>query len=204
LRLTQAERISLLRADTVDATLQKIQHAAATLGPEKTETLLQDIIGWAQLKKGPLASLIGDSKADQHVMLWRAAGANLVSTEIDLNIMTDPLPDFAHASQMDGPECSDDSGNRKFTVPELMAWLDGKPAKADEMARFPGFAGDIIDTHDDFASGILIEGAVVINRAGQHHPVVRTMINIVQMRICLIADHLQYISQQIHEQNPSW
>jgi len=69
---------------------------------------------------------------------------------------------------------------------------------------FPGFAGDIIDTHDDFASGILIEGAVVINRAGQHHPVVRTMINIVQMRICLIADYLQYISQQIHEQNPSW
>ncbi len=141
LRLTQAERISLLRADTVDATLQKIQHAAATLGPEKTETLLQDIIGWAQLKKGPLASLIGDSKADQHVMLWRAAAANLVSTEIDLNIMTDPLPDFAHASQMDGPECSDDSGNRKFTVPELMAWLDGKPAKADEMARFPGLRG---------------------------------------------------------------
>lgn len=135
LRLTQAERISLLRADTVDATLQKIQHAAAALGPEKTEALLQDIIGWAQLKKGPLASLIGDSKADQQVMLWRAAAANLVSTEIDLNILTDPLPDFAQVNQMDGPENSDDSGDHKFTLPDLMAWLDGRPVKADEISR---------------------------------------------------------------------
>lgn len=147
-RLTQAERISLLRADTVDATLQKIHYAAATLGMEKTETLLQDIIGWAQLKKGPLASLIGENKADQHKMLLRAAAANLVSTEIDLNILADPLPELVDVKPVHGPENPDASGSDKPGVSDLMAWLDGKPAKVEEMSQLRTRFDHLIDNQD--------------------------------------------------------
>lgn|GEM_PF-891846 len=148
LRLTQAERISLLRADTVDATLQRLYYALATLGLEKTETLLQGIIGWAALKKGPLAALIGENKVDQHGMLLRAAAASLVSTEIDLNILADPLPAFSDANQMDARGKPEIRGSDGFGVSDLIEWLDGKPVNRGGLSQLRAQFDHLIDSQD--------------------------------------------------------
>tara|TARA_R110001599_G_scaffold253766_1_gene454092 strand:- start:22409 stop:28252 length:5844 start_codon:yes stop_codon:yes gene_type:complete len=147
-RLTRAERISLLRADTIDATLQKIQYAATTLGSGKTEALLQDMIGWTMLKKGPLASLIAEQKADQRTMLLRAAAANIVSTEIDLNLLADPLPEMDQADQPQGPDDPDVSATQHLTIPDLIAWLEGSPVKAEEAVQLTRQFDLLIDQQD--------------------------------------------------------
>lgn len=148
MQLTRAERISLLRADTVDATLQKLRYAATILGPEKSATLLQEMTGWTMLDKRSLASLAGDDKIDQQALLVRAAAANLVSTEIDLSKLSDPLPDVAETPPVQGAKRLKDTGSGDATVADLIAWLAVKPVKPRETEQLIRLFNLLVDERD--------------------------------------------------------